>query len=173
MDQYHTSQPSPAQTLPYELLETVFKYCVTCTDTPDFFPTSFTTILLSQVCSPWRSVAQTSPRLWSIDLHYPDLSKHFFSYIKGNTSSLYVTCSHSSSRPRQWPDWLLSHLQDDAVEELSVRVNMRSLDQFLKGIAEDLPCLKRLHMYTQFDFSISYGVELDMPAPFLRSWTIS
>lgn len=164
---------SPAQTLPYELLGTVFKYCVTCTDSPDFFPTSFATILISQVCSTWRSVAQTSPRLWSIDLRYPDLSHRFFSYIKGNTSSLYVTCSYGSTLPKQWPNWLLSHLQGDDVEELSVRVNMTVLGQFLKGITEDLPCLKRLHMYTQFDFSSRYGIDLDIPAPFLRSWTIS
>ncbi|KAH8093102.1 hypothetical protein BXZ70DRAFT_1010587 [Cristinia sonorae] len=165
------SPSSPSQILPYELLEHVFSDV--CTD-EDGFADSFQTLILSHVSAYWRAVTQTSPRLWSIDLHTPTAAQYFLKFTLGTIAPLRIICVHSAEDiVATWPEWLSSHIRNDGVVALAIRMDMRYARRILITIKETIPDLKWLDLYGWQEY---WSCVIDIPSspvPFLRSLTLT
>ncbi|TCD60466.1 hypothetical protein EIP91_010042 [Steccherinum ochraceum] len=162
---------SSVDELPYELLDDIFKEAVQ-EDMRSYFPNSYKTLRLSQVCRYWRSATQNSPRLWSIDLRYPDTAHHFSRFVKGPNATLYVACDRMDSRARAWPHWLYSYAKDGGVKDVSVRIPVGSCERFLRSVLEDLPGLEWLDMHVDISNWGGFDRLINFPVPFLRSVTL-
>lgn len=162
----------PVSTLPYELLEAIFSYAV-CSTTVDFFPDSFASLHLSHVCSFWRFVAQSSPRLWTIDLHSPDVYRRFLPLVHGSGTPLHIVCSPRDTRALAWPDWLYSYVKDGGVKSISVKIRLPGLERFLKTVSGDLPDLEMLDVHAWQEWGFGGAVRISESLLMLRSLTIS
>ncbi|TCD60465.1 hypothetical protein EIP91_010041 [Steccherinum ochraceum] len=159
----HNQQPAPSvllselsvDELPYELLEAIFKEAVR-EDISSYFPDSYKTLRLSQVCRYWCSASQSSPRLWSIDLHYRKTAHNFYRFIEGRNATLYV-----------------AYAKDGGVKEMSVKIQLETSERFLRTVGQDLPGLERLDMYAVGTEWGAYRSQIDAPLPFLRSVTLA
>ncbi|KIM41496.1 hypothetical protein M413DRAFT_72067, partial [Hebeloma cylindrosporum] len=60
---------SPARRLPRDVLHEIFLHCLPVHHNP-VIKSSQAPLLLTQICSSWRAIALSSPRLWS-KIHVP------------------------------------------------------------------------------------------------------
>lgn len=160
---------SAAPNLPFELLAIIFTYTV-CGDTWHGFADSFASLSLSHVCISWRSIIQTTPQLWSIDLKYPNASKYFLQYAMSCGGSLCII-SENKYCVSGWPQWLLSHIQESGVGEISIVTCTRSIQMYLRTLKAALPGLQWVNLHVQLEWG-TFFAEPDLKWTFLRSMTI-
>ncbi|KAF8996148.1 hypothetical protein BDQ17DRAFT_1250108 [Cyathus striatus] len=103
----HRALISPARRLSRDILEEIFLACLPADRNPCMSATE-APMLLTQVCSSWRSIARSAPRLWSaIHIALPLVSATQYSpvgYLSLREEKVRLRMDHLATATKQWLD---------------------------------------------------------------------
>ncbi|KAJ6584009.1 hypothetical protein DFH09DRAFT_1028880 [Mycena vulgaris] len=177
---------SPLRRIPQDILQEIFFACLPTAHNALIDPGE-APLLLGRICRHWRSVAYSTPMLWS-SLHIPVLSptwssipqniEHELERVVATWLDRSAACPLSISLFRSpynvaanlvLPS-TVSHLIRVAprLRHLSICVHTSEMQQLLLFDAKDLPCLESVHIQSPSDLTEGWDEALILQIPSLR-----